>query len=111
MVIAAAAALLLAACVAGAPVKHELVGKPLRVEFATGDAATVLLRSDGTTSFSDGERGFKGRWSAEGRRVCVDYRKMMFYGNECFTYPSAITRGVKTPIKHDDGETVWVTMM
>jgi hypothetical protein len=111
MVTAAASVLLLAACVAGAPVQNELVGKSLRVEFATGDAATILLRSDGTTTFSDGERIFKGKWSAKGRRVCVNYREMMFNGNECFTYPSAITRGVRTPIKHDDGETVWVTMM
>jgi hypothetical protein len=107
----AAGALLLPACLTSPPVQHELVGKPLRVEFTTGEAATVLLKSDSTTTFNDGERRFEGRSSADGRRICVDYRKMMLSGNECFTYPAAITRGVKTPFKHDDGETVWVTMM
>ncbi len=111
MLPAAAGALLLAACVTTAPIRHELVGKPLRVEFATGDVGTVLLKSDATTTFSDGEQRFKGSWRVQGDDICVEYPVIIFSANECFTYPAPLRQGVKTAFRTADGEIVWVTMM
>jgi hypothetical protein len=108
---AAAGALLLAACMTNDPVRHELVGKPLRVEFATGDVGTVLLRSDGTTTFNDGQQTFRGSWRAEGAGICLSYQKMLLMDNECFTYPAPLRQGVKTTFRSAGGETVWVTIV
>ncbi len=102
---------LLAACVTTAPIGRELVGKPLRVEFADRNVATVLLNSDATTTLNDGEQTFKGSWRVKGGNVCLDYPGMFFSDNDCFTYPAPLRRGVRTAFRTANGETVWVTMM
>lgn len=107
----AAGTLLIAACMTSAPIGHELVGKPLRVEFADRNAATVLLSSDATTTFTDGEQTFQGSWHVQGANVCLDYPGMMFSDNNCFSYSAPLRRGARTAFRTPDGETVWVTMM
>ncbi len=102
---------LLTACMTTAPIGRELVGKPLRVEFADRNVVTVLLNSNATTTLNDGEQTFKGSWRVKGGNVCLDYPGMLFSDNDCFTYPAPLQQGVRTAFRTADGETVWVTMM
>lgn len=112
MLAATAGALLLAACVTHAPVGQEWVGKPLRVDTAAGDVATVLLRSDGTTTLTSlkGEQA-QGTWRLQGDRLCVAYPETLFLENECVINPGPLKRGIKTPLRNAEGHIGWITLM
>lgn len=87
--------------------RFEFVGRPLRVQTASGQTSTLLLLPDGTVEarFTSGKTN--GHWDYRDGSLCYTWG-----GNfrECWPHTAPFQPGVTETIRSDRGNVVRVTL-
>jgi hypothetical protein len=86
----------------------EFVGRPIRVETASGQASTLFLRPDGTVEARFGEQRTSGSWDFRDGNLCYTWG-----GNfrECWPHTAPFYPGRTETVRSDRGNVVRVTLL
>ena len=89
--------------------RWEFVGRPLRVQAASGQVSTLFLRPDGTVEARFGENRLAGTWDFRGGNLCYTWPSANNL-RECWTHNAPFVPGRTETIRSDRGNVVRVTM-
>jgi hypothetical protein len=107
---AAAASLVLAACMSTPPARldgSELVGQIVRVQMAGAGTTQLRFNADGTVTGSSAAGQATGQWVVENGQLCMDWPRL---GRDCYPYEEPFRRGQPVTLTGTSGASVQVTL-